>query len=195
MSSHSYVVSTAILHWILPRPTSAYHIKPQPTLSHLPTPSYSVAYCHSTSQKTQSYSFLPQLTTSYIVLHYILLTSYPVLPSPTTANYTLQQPTLLSPASLPCPSLSYSILHQPTPPYTVAYCHPNLVLHCFFCAATLYNLILPHQTTAYPIVFYCHPTSHPTLSQLTTQESRAYLILPSLTHPTTLMTRLQSLSG
>ena len=42
----------------------------------LPTPSYIVSYCHPTSQPTQAYSILPDLTTSYSVLHYILLPSY-----------------------------------------------------------------------------------------------------------------------
>ena len=116
--------STAILHWSLPRPTSAYHIKPQPTLSHLPTPSYIEAYCHPTSHKTQSYSILPHLTTSYIVLHYILLTSYPVLPYPTTSN---PHPTS-SYTTVSCqPTLSFLILLHPTA--------SNPTLHCFLLPA------------------------------------------------------------
>ena len=132
---------------------------------------------------------------------------YPVLPYPTTSNHTLHRPTLQSPASLPCPSLSYSILHHPTPPYTVAYCHPNRVLHCFFCEATLYYLILPHLTTSYPVfplstpsyvVFYCHRTLDSTpscliLPQLTT----SYPVVPSYPslhcHPTSQPTQSYSL--
>ena len=42
-----------------------------------PTPSYIVSYGHPTSQPTQSYAILPDLTTAYIVLHDSLLPSYP----------------------------------------------------------------------------------------------------------------------
>ena len=124
-------------------PTPSYLSLPQQTTAYPVAPSYPILHCILLPPylTTQSYSILPPLTTSYIVLHYILLTSYPVLPYPTTANHTLHRPTLHSPASLPCPSLAYSILHHPTPPYTVSYCHPNLVLHCIFCDATLYYLI------------------------------------------------------
>ena len=52
-------------HPTLPYPT---HPTPHPTLSHLPTQSYIVFYCHSTSHPTLSYSILPHLTTSYLVL-------------------------------------------------------------------------------------------------------------------------------
>ena len=151
LSSQSYVVFYC--HPTLD-PTPSYLSLPQQTTSYPVAPSYPILHCILLPPylTTQSYSILPHLTTSYIVLHYILLTSYPVLPYPTTANHTLHRPTLHSPASLPCPSLSYSILHHPTPPYTVSYCHPNLVLHCFFCAATLYYLILPHLTTSYPVL-------------------------------------------
>ena len=59
---------------------------PHPTLSHLPTQSYSVFYCHPTSHPTLAYSILPHITTSYLVLP-CPTSSYSILPHP-TPSYT-----------------------------------------------------------------------------------------------------------
>ena len=128
----------------------------------LSTPSYGVFYCQRTLDSTPSCLLLPQLTTSYPVVP-----SYP----------SLQRPTLHSSASLPRPSLSYpslpylllpSLTH-PTPPPT-----------------------LSHLPTLSYIIFYCHPTSQPTLSYASLPHiTTAYLVLPCptlaysiLPHPT-----------
>ena len=65
---------------------SLTHPTPHPTLAHLPTQSYSVVYCHPTSQPTLSYSILPHITTSYLVLPCPTL-SYSILPHPTPSNH------------------------------------------------------------------------------------------------------------
>ena len=64
-------------HPTLPYPT---HPTPHPTLSRLPTQSYVVFYCHCTSHPTLSYSILPHLITSYLVLPCPTL-SYSIPPS------------------------------------------------------------------------------------------------------------------
>ena len=112
----------------------AHELPSQPTL---PTSSYTGFHCHP--------------TTSYLVLHWLLLPSYPVLPYPSQSYLIQPHPTLYSTALL-------------TSSYTGS-----------FCDSTLYYLILPHLTTSYPVlllstppyvVFYCHPTLDATPSYL-----------------------------
>ena len=175
---------------ILPHPTPILHCILLPSYHILATSSYTGFSCH----PTISYPAVPilsHLTTSYLVLNWILLPCYPVLSH------------RMGEDKVGCGIQSYHILPRPTlDSYSVAHCHPTS-------HPTLSYIILPHPTSSNPILhwillpsyhilatasytgFSCHPTisypAVPILSHLTT----SYLVLnwiflpcyPVLPHP------------
>ena len=96
----SSLASPSLPYLLLPSLTQP---TPQPTLSHLPTHSYSVFYCPPTSQPTLAYSILPHKTTAYLVL-----------PCPTSAYSSLPHPTPAYTGFSCQPTPSYLILPQLT---------------------------------------------------------------------------------
>ena len=152
-------------------------ILPCPTLSY---PSYTVFYCHPTTSYLvlhwillPSYHILPSRThpipnyiLSYLVLHWTLLPSYPVLP----------HPTLYSTAILPHPTSSYTgFFCHPTISYPVVHILSQILSQITFYPTSSYTGLFCHPTLSYLILPSLNPTNYPTLS---------YLILPSPTHLT-----------
>ena len=107
----------------------------QKTLSHRPTPSYSVSYCHPTAHPTQ-----PHRTTAYRVLHESLAPAYPVLHQPTPSPVLHS---MCATGAVSChPTISYPgvpILSQRT---TSALVLNWILLPCY--------PVLPHPSQSYP---------------------------------------------